>query len=292
MHLNWKKIIYGLIHICIIVYLIMAVTSWNRPNKSELKCEKVYIKLADENYAGFLHQEEVKALLQKENLYPMHKPIEDVQLRAMETCLKSHDLIKAVNCTLSENGEVNISIEQRLPVVHIKSYWGGDYYMDEDAKVLSSNGYASNHIIASGYISSNYAKIGIVPLAKTIKKNDFWNNQIEQIHILKDKGIELVPRIGDHIIYIGSLPHYKNKQKNDKAIEDFLNKKLTRLEKFYRYGLSEAGWNKYDYINIEFNNQIICTKKGDKTIAASTVAETEKSPQEEKKQEVINESTE
>ena len=30
--------------------------------------------------------------------------------------------------------------------------------------------------------------------------------------------------------------------------------------KFYQYGLSKVGWNKYSYINLEFDNQIICKK--------------------------------
>ena len=48
--------------------------------------------------------------------------------------------------------------------------------------------------------------------------------------------------------------------KREQAINDFVNKKMNRLEKFYKYGLSQAGWNKYSYINIEFDNQIICKK--------------------------------
>jgi cell division protein FtsQ len=36
---------------------------------------------------------------------------------------------------------------------------------------------------------------------------------------------------------------------------------MDRLEKFYKYGLSQAGWNKYYYINLEFDNQIICKKR-------------------------------
>ena len=38
-------------------------------------------------------------------------------------------------------------------------------------------------------------------------------------------------------------------------------KKLDTLEKFYHYGLSQAGWNKYKYINLEFDNQIICKRR-------------------------------
>ena len=78
-------------------------------------------------------------------------------------------------------------------------------------------------------------------------KNEFWQNQIEQINVLPDGTLEIVPRVGEHIIYLGSPAN--------------MEKKLERLEKFYRYGLSEAGWNKYSYISVEFDNQIICKKK-------------------------------
>lgn len=90
--------------------------------------------------------------------------------------------------------------------------------------------------------------------------NELWRNQIEQINVLPDRGIELVPRVGNHIIYIGNLPETNLIDKREQAINDFVNKKMNRLEKFYKYGLSQAGWNKYSYINIEFDNQIICKK--------------------------------
>ena len=31
--------------------------------------------------------------------------------------------------------------------------------------------------------------------------------------------------------------------------------------KFYQYGLSQAGWNKYSRISVEFDNQIICKRR-------------------------------
>ena len=43
-------------------------------------------------------------------------------------------------------------------------------------------------------------------------------------------------------------------------IAALVDTKLTRLEKFYYYGLSQVGWNKYPYISLEFDNQIICKK--------------------------------
>ena len=99
------------------------------------------------------------------------------------------------------------------------------------------------------------------PLAKTISASPFWLNQIEQINVLPDRGIELVPRVGDHIIFIGYLPYNRYKNAREREIKAFVTKKLSRLEKFYRYGLSQAGWNKYSYIDVEFDNQIVCKRR-------------------------------
>ena len=60
--------------------------------------------------------------------------------------------------------------------------------------------------------------------------------------------------------YPKTLPESNIISKREQDVEDFINRKMDRLEKFYKYGLSQAGWNKYSYINIEFDNQIICTK--------------------------------
>lgn len=98
-------------------------------------------------------------------------------------------------------------------------------------------------------------------LADAINANDFWRNQVVQINVLPDKGVELVPRVGNHIIYIGQLPETKYIADRKKLVTDYANIKMDRLEKFYRYGLSQAGWNKYSYINVEFDNQIICKKR-------------------------------
>ena len=70
---------------------------------------------------------------------------------------------------------------------------------------------------------------------------------ILRINVLPGKEIELIPRVGNHIIYLGKLEHFEDK--------------LGRLKTFYEKGLNQVGWNKYSRISLEFGNQIICTKK-------------------------------
>ena len=97
-------------------------------------------------------------------------------------------------------------------------------------------------IIVGGYLGLAYATN--------------WNN-----NMLRDYTVELVPRVGNHIIHLGKLPESSQRQQRKQLVTEFTNKKMDRLEKFYRYGLSQAGWNKYSYINLEFDNQIICKKR-------------------------------
>jgi cell division protein FtsQ len=90
--------------------------------------------------------------------------------------------------------------------------------------------------------------------------NKMWFNLVEQINVLPNQGIEIVPRVGNHVVYLGQLPWAKQNSVRRQLITEMINSKMTRLEKFYRYGLSQAGWNKYKYINLEFDNQIVCKK--------------------------------
>ena len=55
-----------------------------------------------------------------------------------------------------------------------------------------------------------------------LQKNSFWNAQIEQIHVLPGRNIELVPRVGDHIIYLGKAGRLRTETETGK---DILRKK-------------------------------------------------------------------
>jgi len=112
--------------------------------------------------------------------------------------------------------------------------------------IMPGGRYTSDLVVATGHITRRYAQQTLMPIGNLIINDRFWRSQIEQLHILPDGSMEMVPRVGNHIVYLGRPTD--------------ISRKLGRLEKFYKYGLSQAGWNKYSYINLEFDNQIICRK--------------------------------
>lgn len=260
MHINWKKTIIITLDLILGAYLVLAITRFNKPDETHAVCTKVNINIQDEMTNGFLDAKEIKKRLELKKIYPLEKPLSKVNAREIEETLKSSPFVKTAECYKTQEGLVDIYLTQRMPIVRIKSINNEDYYIDDHNQIMPNTNYTSDMIIATGYISKWYAQKYISLLSKALMTNELWRNQIEQINVLPDRGIELVPRVGNHIIYIGNLPETNNIEKREKDINNFVNKKMDRLEKFYKYGLSQAGWNKYSYINIEFDNQIICKK--------------------------------
>ncbi len=260
MYINWKKTLFVALNTALAGYLVLAVTSFNKPDKSSLTCNRVQITVADADSSGFLSALEVKKLLTDRHLYPKGKKLSLVDLRAIEDVLKENKFINTAECYKTEDGNVGITITQRLPVLRVKSDTGEDYYIDADANIIQGGNYVSDLIVATGNISTWYAQNYVAPVSEWLKKSELWDNQVEQINILPDKSIELVPRIGNHIVCLGRIPESNIKERRERNIQRFMEKKLGRLDKFYRYGLNQVGWNKYSYINLEFDNQVICRK--------------------------------
>jgi len=246
LYINWKKVFIITTDVVLAVYLVLAVTSWNNPDRSEQRCTKVNISVEDGETDGFLSAKEVKRFLTNKEIYPLHQYTNDVDVREIQDVLIKSPFIEKASCYKTENGNVNISISQRTPIIRIKSDNGADYYVDNKGGVMPKTNYSTNLIVATGNISSTFARKVLGNLANYIVHDDFWRNQVVQINVLADHSIELVPRVGDHIIYIGQATDIESK--------------LDRMYKFYKYGLSQAGWNKYKYISVEFANQIICKK--------------------------------
>jgi cell division protein FtsQ len=164
----------------------------------------------------------------------------------MEEALLKSPFVEKAECYKTLNGHVCISIKQRIPVIRVMAENGENYYLDHHGNIMPEAGYATDILVATGRISKKYAQKHLSKVANQIVGDSFWRNQAVQLNVLPNGTIEMVPRVGEHVVYLGT-PAY-------------IDSKLERLRKFYIYGLNKAGWNKYNYINVEFSNQIICKK--------------------------------
>ena len=87
----------------------------------------------------------------------------------------------------------------------------------------------------------------IFHLVGYINRDDFWSAQIDQIYVDGNDEIDLIPRVGNHIIHLGSAENFEDKLRN--------------LGVFYDRVLPEVGWNKYSRINLAYKDQIVCRRR-------------------------------
>lgn len=246
MTFNWKHVIIILLDIAIAVYLVLAITLFNEPEEKATVCTEVNIHV-DDTQNGLLSAAEVKHLLQQQRLYPLAQPLQFVSTRDMEEHLMTNPYVESVECYKTQNGHVSVYLQQRQPVLHVMPSNDSQYYVDMHGDILPHSRLAGNLLVATGTMERKYAQQRLAPIARYIMSNEFWLSQTEQLNVLPDGTLELIPRVGNHIIYLGAptnIPH-----------------KLERLRKFYKYGLSHAGWDRYERISVEFDNQIVCKKK-------------------------------
>ena len=244
---HWRNIAIGLLDIASVVYLVFAMILLNQPEEKATICTEVNIHIADEQTNGLLNAAEVKRLLERQHLYPLAQPLQFVNTRQMEDTLSRNPFVERVECYKTQNGHVCVSLSQRQPLLHVIAAGGEQYYVDVHGDILPHTRLASNLLVATGNISRRYAQKYLAPIARQIQSDQLWYNQTEQLNVLPDGTLELVPRVGDHVVYLGTPRD--------------IPQKLERLRKFYKYGLSHAGWNRYERISVEFDNQIVCKKR-------------------------------
>lgn len=260
LNINWGKTILTVIDVILGIYLVIAVTSWNRPSEDAVMCTKVEINIEDENENGFLKTAEVKLLLERKGIYPLSKHVDEISTREIEDVLCNTAFVKTAECYVDQNGHVCISLTQRTPIIRVKADNGDDFYIDDNGGVMPNSQYTSDMIIATGAISRSFACQYLSIVAECIMADDLWRNQIEQVNVLHDGTLEIVPRVGEHIVNLGELPKHKDAEQRKEKVSEYVKHQLKRLELFYKHGLSVAGWNKYSYISLEFANQVICTR--------------------------------
>lgn len=242
----WKKILLVSFNVVLAVYLVLAMSAFNKPD-TEIVCHGLDITIEEGIMPGFLTSEKVKQMLSTDHLSPIGKPVNTINLREMEEALEAKDLIEDAECWTTQDGTVRVNVHQRIPVIRVMNCLGEDYYIDTHGKPMPRTEYSSKLVVCTGSISKAYAEKVLAPLANIINNDEFWKNEVTQLNILSDGSVELVPRVGDHIAYLGQPQR--------------ITKKLERLRKFYQYGLTQAGWNKYSRVSVEYDNQIICKRK-------------------------------
>lgn len=240
-----KRVFKITLSILIPVYLIIVFFIFDNKKDNEI-CKDISIVIKDSVESPFLKVKDVEKGLLKIKDYPVGKSFSEINTYEIKKELEKNKIIKNAVVYKTPSGTLNIDIFQRNPILRVMGI-NGDYYVDDNCEVMPVSYNFTAHLpIATGYVNNEIIHNGLFDFVMFIRKEKFWNSQIEQIHITSDGEAELIPRVGEHVILLGNFDNYEQK--------------LNNLFEFYKQGLNKKGWNLYKEISLKYDKQVVGIK--------------------------------
>ena len=243
----FKKIVSILSVLLLALYLAYSVAAMTDRHEDTRLCLGVDLHISDSLHFDLIDEDMILTVLQEHSVDPTGLPLDDINLEMLESILLQHPLVGKVQCYKTGGDKLRINIWSRVPLVRVMNNRGQDYYVDSRGEILTQHSLAVQLPVATGYIDKSFASVELLQVVNAIDRSEFWKAQVEQINVTKEGQIELVPRVGEHLLILGTAQDIDNK--------------LERLMNFYKNGLDNVGWNKYSSISVAYDNQVVCKKR-------------------------------
>ncbi len=176
-----------------------------------------------------------------------NEPIDSIDKSYVRGLVKDIPVVKEARVFFTPDGLFHINVEQRKPVFRVLTTQGS-YYFDEDATAMRVSTRNTPKVpVVTGELSLQQIQEELFSMLAFVSKDQFWQAQIDQVHAWALDQIEIVPKIGDHRIFMGSADNYRWK--------------LEKLKAVYEKGLSNVGWDAYSEIDLRYENQVVCKRR-------------------------------
>jgi len=179
--------------------------------------------------------------------------ITDIDISLVEDMLNSDTRVLNAEVYVDAHQNLIVDVVQRRPILRVMNQQGDQFYVDQSGSYVQTVDKKATRVpVVTGYVESldRQGHVAFTPRLQSAfevitesRKDPVLKALIEQVHIEKNKRIVIIPKIGDeHIV----LDH-----------TDRLSDKLSNLRQFYKELARTDSWDKYNEINISYNNQVV-----------------------------------
>ncbi len=237
------KINLGYIKAAALLVLVVFLFGFAKHRHKARKINEVLIEFKEgENL--YVTEQAVNKLLKQNNVDATSIDKESLDLNRVEALLNNHDMIENAEVYLDLTGELKADIIQRKPIGRVVG--NSSFYLDKNGKPMPLSSYYSARVpLLFGFTEDNASEV--YPLVAYITQDEFLNRHITGINRLPGGRYDLEMRKLDFVVYFGTTEDIELKFSNFKA--------------FYKKALKDDKLNDYRKVNLQFGDQVVCTKK-------------------------------
>ena len=192
----------------------------------------------------YVTEEVVNKLLIQNNAAVSSIDKETLDLNRVEALLNKHQMIENAEVYLTLDGKLEAIVSQRKPIGRVVG--NSSFYLDKNGEIMPlSRFYSARVPLMFGFDGSNVTKA--YPIIKHIKEDEFLKRHVTGINRLKGDKYSLDLREQDFELYFGDSSNVALKFNNFKA--------------FYKKAQKEKKLDTYKKVNLQFGDQVVCTKK-------------------------------
>ena len=265
---DFKKVFRNVLWTLLAVAFIITV-GFTDTRRHEMLCSGLNISINDTTGNYFIDRNDILRTVEDKFGKLRGKLLRNINTALLESIINSNAFVARAEVFSTADGKLSIEVKQRNPVMRVINGSNESFYVDDEGAFMPlSEKYSADVTVANGFIPNTFAQKKIrtftreesadtsahlslleelFVLNQFIGTHEFWNAQIEQMYVNDEGDIELVPRVGNHIIVFGDTQN--------------MTEKFDKLFHFYTEGLNHTGWNQYKIINLKFKDQVVCTKK-------------------------------
>ncbi|WP_406682929.1 hypothetical protein N1F78_09545 [Seonamhaeicola sp. MEBiC1930] len=237
------KVKWSYIKIIVLFGLITFLYAFASSKNGLREISSPNIEFVGEN-APFITRDNVSKLLIQNHEGLKNVPKEILALNELENALIANPLIKSAEVYVTVNGVLNAKVEQKKPIARVST--NASYYVDDEGSFMPlSQNYSARVPLVTGYVEKNNLR-NIFKVAQKIDSDEFLKKHVIEIHQSIDKIISIKLRQCEFIVQLGGVK--------------LLDKKINNLKAFYLKSLNEGTLNNYKKVNLQFDNQVVCSK--------------------------------
>lgn len=238
----------------ILVLLVAVGLVWSfvmpaRP--SAARCERIEVEVTTEGGDAplFLTSDRIIDELARRGVRLKGRLLDSIDLRQIERTMMQLPIYSRAEAFVSRSTRtIQLRLREKLPLYVVIERSGRSYYVTQDKGTIRVNpSYPAYLPVVSGDVDEVYATGPVYEAMQAVLADPYFADYFGQMHVDKQEGLSLIPRIGTTRVILGHTPNWAEK--------------LRKWRIFAESVLPRRGMNAFSYVNLDYDGQVVARER-------------------------------